>query len=136
MYCTNCGSNLDDKAVICPHCGCATENYYKHMEAMQKNKHKKQFRQRLRQCKRIFDCGVGAGHFKPYYRLFIRSSSHTRTDFQHYRALQSHKHKKRPRTCHWRSCYVRYRINLLDFILCASYIIRRRLLLILNLSDY
>lgn len=36
MYCTNCGSNLDDKAVICPHCGCATENYYKHVEAMQK----------------------------------------------------------------------------------------------------
>lgn len=29
MFCTNCGSQLDDKAVICPHCGCATENYYK-----------------------------------------------------------------------------------------------------------
>ena len=29
MFCTNCGSQLDDRAVICPHCGCATENYYK-----------------------------------------------------------------------------------------------------------
>ncbi len=24
MYCKNCGSNLDDRAVICPHCGVPT----------------------------------------------------------------------------------------------------------------
>ncbi len=24
-YCTHCGASLADEAVICPHCGCATE---------------------------------------------------------------------------------------------------------------
>lgn len=24
MFCTNCGKEIDDKAVICIHCGCAT----------------------------------------------------------------------------------------------------------------
>ena len=24
MYCRNCGSNLDDRAVVCPHCGVPT----------------------------------------------------------------------------------------------------------------
>ena len=24
-YCSNCGSQIDDKAVICVHCGCATD---------------------------------------------------------------------------------------------------------------
>lgn len=29
MYCKNCGSNLDDRAVICPHCGVPTgENFH------------------------------------------------------------------------------------------------------------
>lgn len=28
MFCTKCGSSLDDSAVICPHCGCATANYH------------------------------------------------------------------------------------------------------------
>ena len=27
MFCTNCGSQLNDSAVICPHCGVATENF-------------------------------------------------------------------------------------------------------------
>ena len=27
MYCTKCGAMLDDSAVICPRCGCATQNY-------------------------------------------------------------------------------------------------------------
>lgn len=27
-FCTHCGSQLDDNAVICPHCGCPTELYY------------------------------------------------------------------------------------------------------------
>lgn len=27
MYCTKCGAMLDDAAVICPRCGCATQNY-------------------------------------------------------------------------------------------------------------
>lgn len=26
MYCTNCGKQIDDKAVICVHCGVATNN--------------------------------------------------------------------------------------------------------------
>lgn len=29
MYCSECGDELLDKAVICPECGCATENYKK-----------------------------------------------------------------------------------------------------------
>ena len=29
MYCKNCGTQLDDNAVICPNCGCATDNFYK-----------------------------------------------------------------------------------------------------------
>ena len=27
MFCKNCGSQIDDRAVICPHCGTPTENY-------------------------------------------------------------------------------------------------------------
>ena len=27
MYCTKCGAMLDDSAMICPRCGCATQNY-------------------------------------------------------------------------------------------------------------
>ena len=27
MYCTNCGKEIDDKAVVCPHCGVVTDNY-------------------------------------------------------------------------------------------------------------
>lgn len=27
MFCTKCGSSLEDSALICPHCGCATANY-------------------------------------------------------------------------------------------------------------
>ncbi|MBO5889630.1 MAG: zinc-ribbon domain-containing protein [Clostridia bacterium] len=27
MYCTKCGSEINDQAVICPNCGCATFNY-------------------------------------------------------------------------------------------------------------
>ena len=27
MYCKNCGAQIDDHAVICPHCGVPTENY-------------------------------------------------------------------------------------------------------------
>ena len=26
MFCRNCGSNIDDRAVICPHCGVPTNN--------------------------------------------------------------------------------------------------------------
>ena len=24
MFCKNCGSSINDEAVVCPHCGCAT----------------------------------------------------------------------------------------------------------------
>ena len=27
MYCSNCGEEISEKAVICPKCGCATQNY-------------------------------------------------------------------------------------------------------------
>ena len=26
MFCSNCGKEIDDKAVICVHCGCSTQN--------------------------------------------------------------------------------------------------------------
>ena len=26
-YCSHCGSQLDDAAIFCPNCGCATENF-------------------------------------------------------------------------------------------------------------
>lgn len=26
MFCSNCGKEIDDKAIICIHCGCATHN--------------------------------------------------------------------------------------------------------------
>lgn len=29
MFCTNCGKEIDDKAVVCVHCGCATETQKK-----------------------------------------------------------------------------------------------------------
>ena len=29
MFCKNCGQELNDNAVICPHCGVATDNYTK-----------------------------------------------------------------------------------------------------------
>ena len=28
MFCENCGTNISDKAVVCPHCGTPTSNYY------------------------------------------------------------------------------------------------------------
>lgn len=27
MYCKNCGAQIDDRAVVCPHCGVPTDNY-------------------------------------------------------------------------------------------------------------
>lgn len=27
MYCYKCGKEIDDEAVVCPGCGCATRNY-------------------------------------------------------------------------------------------------------------
>ena len=27
MYCNKCGKEIDDEALICPHCGCGTLNY-------------------------------------------------------------------------------------------------------------
>lgn len=29
MFCKNCGNRLDDNAVVCPHCGCPTDNFYR-----------------------------------------------------------------------------------------------------------
>lgn len=30
MYCKNCGNHLADEAIVCPDCGVATDNFYKH----------------------------------------------------------------------------------------------------------
>ena len=27
MYCEHCGKELADEAIVCPNCGCATDNY-------------------------------------------------------------------------------------------------------------
>ena len=27
MFCKKCGASIDDEAVVCPKCGCKTENY-------------------------------------------------------------------------------------------------------------
>ena len=27
MFCKNCGKEIDPSAVVCPNCGCATDNY-------------------------------------------------------------------------------------------------------------
>ena len=32
MFCSNCGKEIDDKAVICIHCGCETHNKLKNDE--------------------------------------------------------------------------------------------------------
>ena len=29
MYCKNCGQQIDDNAVVCPHCGAPTDNFNK-----------------------------------------------------------------------------------------------------------
>ena len=34
MYCTNCGKEIADNAVICIHCGCATQNMLKTQKSM------------------------------------------------------------------------------------------------------
>ena len=37
MYCTNCGKKIDDKAVICVHCGVVTDNYFELNKASTEN---------------------------------------------------------------------------------------------------
>lgn len=32
MFCSKCGKEILDEAVICCHCGCATQNYASHIE--------------------------------------------------------------------------------------------------------
>ena len=32
MFCSKCGQQIADEAVICPHCGCATSNYQKNTD--------------------------------------------------------------------------------------------------------
>lgn len=33
MYCAKCGTQIDDAAVICPQCGCPTENFNQFQQA-------------------------------------------------------------------------------------------------------
>lgn len=28
MFCSKCGNQIDDDAIVCPKCGCATSNYH------------------------------------------------------------------------------------------------------------
>ncbi len=37
MYCTHCGAQLAEEAVVCPACGCATENHAKQQAAAKAN---------------------------------------------------------------------------------------------------
>lgn len=30
MFCSKCGNEIMNEAVVCPHCGCATNNYVEH----------------------------------------------------------------------------------------------------------
>ncbi len=39
MFCSNCGKEIDNKAVVCVHCGCATQN----MQAVRAEKPKSTF---------------------------------------------------------------------------------------------
>lgn len=34
MFCQNCGKEINDNAVICVHCGCATNNYSANQKSM------------------------------------------------------------------------------------------------------
>src|SRR5690554_1662127 len=38
MYCKNCGNHLADEAIVCPECGVATDNFYKHRGQNQEDK--------------------------------------------------------------------------------------------------
>ena len=35
MYCTKCGAEIDDNAIACPNCGCATINYASNTDAVE-----------------------------------------------------------------------------------------------------
>ncbi len=35
MYCTKCGNQIDDAAVICPRCGVPTQNYHQNAQPQQ-----------------------------------------------------------------------------------------------------
>lgn len=35
MYCSNCGKEIDDKAVVCIHCGVATANMHQTVQSSQ-----------------------------------------------------------------------------------------------------
>lgn len=35
MFCTKCGTQIDDAAVICPHCGVPTQNYQQNAQPQQ-----------------------------------------------------------------------------------------------------
>ena len=37
MYCSNCGNQIDDNAVVCPECGCPTKNFSKNSKSTHAN---------------------------------------------------------------------------------------------------
>ena len=43
MYCKKCGKEIDDEAVVCPNCGCATENYKQEKSDLQAVEEKDSF---------------------------------------------------------------------------------------------
>lgn len=36
MFCTNCGKEIDSAAVVCVHCGCATQNFNGNQQQQQR----------------------------------------------------------------------------------------------------
>ena len=37
MFCTKCGKEIFDEAIMCPHCGCATSNYNRAAQPQQQS---------------------------------------------------------------------------------------------------
>ncbi len=60
MFCSNCGKEIDDKAVVCIHCGCAVGNQEKHI-VVQLPKQQKSYVAALLLC--FFLGTLGAHHF-------------------------------------------------------------------------
>ena len=61
MYCNKCGKEIDDEALICPHCGCGTVNYVRDKAKSSVQPAQKKRSTALLLC--IFLGGLGAHRF-------------------------------------------------------------------------
>lgn len=66
MFCNKCGKEIDDEALICPHCGCGTVNYVRNQAKAEVQQVQRQPAQKKRStalllC--IFLGGLGAHRF-------------------------------------------------------------------------